>query len=266
MIAIIVSQKDPAGLNIKERLIELGFKETDEEFQGSKVYENDKAKIYTTETELIYSENLDEEIDAELFIFGSKHRSASGVNSLSVHAIGNWNKADLGGKEGKLCIVPAKLMRKAFLKLNELGKNLDYEITMEATHHGPYLEKPAMFVEIGSDLENWQNKEAGEIVAKTIMDVQNDKDDSKNVFAIGGTHYCMNLNRKVLEKNIAIGHVCPRHALEFLNKEMIKQAIEKTKDKVDFVLLDWKGLSPFKQKIIENLNELKIEYKRSDKL
>lgn len=152
-------------------------------------------------------------------------------------------------------------------ELKQLGKNLDYEITMEATHHGPYLEKPVMFVEIGSDLENWQNKEAGEIVAKTILDVlQDNNDDSKTVFAIGGTHYCMNFNRKVLDKNIAIGHVCPKHALEFLDKEMIKQAIEKTKDKVDFVLLDWKGLSPFKQKIVENLNELRIEYKRSDKL
>ena len=45
---------------------------------------------------------------------------------------------------------------------------------------------------------------------------------------------------------------------------MLKQAIEKTYEKVDFVLLDWKGLGKEKQRIKSILEELNIEYKRTD--
>ena len=54
--------------------------------------------------------------------------------------------------------------------------------------------------------------------------------------------------------------------LDNLDKEMIKQAVSKTYEKLDFVLLDWKGLGKHKQRIVDILQELRIEYKRTDKL
>jgi D-tyrosyl-tRNA(Tyr) deacylase len=52
--------------------------------------------------------------------------------------------------------------------------------------------------------------------------------------------------------------------LEKLDKEMILQSIERTKEKVDFILLDWKGLGTEKQRIVELLKNMNLEMGRSD--
>ena len=54
--------------------------------------------------------------------------------------------------------------------------------------------------------------------------------------------------------------------LDKLDEEMIKQGIEKNNEKVDFVLLDWKGLGQEKQKIIDLLKKLNIKYERTDQI
>jgi D-aminoacyl-tRNA deacylase len=258
--AIIVSKKDPAGMNISSFLEKADLKKLN-------------ATLYKVEKESIYNENLDKEIEADLFIFATKHQSAKGVNSLSCHAPGNWSKAEAGGKDKQLCIAPAILLKEAFLELNQLGKDIDNEITLEVTHHGPYLEKPCMFIEIGSNEENWKNQEAGNIIANVILnllnkidDIMNNKNNYQIAVGIGGPHYANTFNRRLLKTDIAIGHICPKHNLGNLSKELIQQAIDKTTPKPDFILLDWKGLGKEKQRILEILKELNIEIKKSNKI
>ncbi len=252
--AIIASKKDPAGMNIAS-------------FLEKENLDKYNSKLYFVEKESIYNENIDKEIEADLFIFATKHRSVKGVDSLSCHAPGNWSKAEAGGINKKLCIAPAVLLKRAFLELNKLGKDLHHEVTLEVTHHGPYLEKPSMFIEIGSDEKNWQNKKAGKIISDVIIKLlKNNNKDYKVAFGIGGPHYCNTFNKVLLRTDIAIGHICPKYQLENLDKEMISQAIEKTKEKVDFVLLDWKGLGKEKQRIVDLLKELDLEFERTDSL
>ena len=52
--------------------------------------------------------------------------------------------------------------------------------------------------------------------------------------------------------------------LENLSEDLIKQAVDKTKEKVDFILLDWKGLGKEKQRITEMLKNLEV--KRTDQV
>ena len=145
-IAIIASSKDPAGINIRNNLIELfNFERLNEKFDNNDVFQYDKIqnkniKLYLTNKDLIFSENIDKKIDADVFIFASKHRSKENTPSFAVHPIGNWDKADFGGEEKKLCFSSAILLKNLFLELNNLGKNLNFELTMEAAHRGPYLE------------------------------------------------------------------------------------------------------------------------------
>jgi len=259
-VAIIVSKKDPAGMNIAS------FLEKDDLAKYN-------TKLYYVEKESIYNENIDKEIEADLFIFATKHQSAKGVHSLSCHSPGNWGKAEAGGKDRELCVAPAVLLKEAFILLNKLGDGLHHEITLEVTHHGPYLEKPSIFIEIGSDEDNWKNKESGKIISQVIIDllsdidnIINNKNNYKIAFGIGGLHYPGVFNRRMLETDIAIGHICPKYALESLDKEMILQAISKTVPKAEFVILDWKGLGKDKQRIKGLLEKLEIEYKRSDKI
>ena len=272
-IAIISSAKDPAGINIRNSLIELfGFEKTDEKFDSNDVFQcgkiqNNILKSYLINDELIHSENIDRKIDADILVFASKHRSRENTKSFAVHAIGNWNTAELGGKEKALCNSSAVLLKNLFVELNNAAKDAGYELTLEATHHGPFVGKPAVFVEIGSTEKEWNNKENGEIIAKTIMNgLGNENKKYKIAVGIGGQHYCSNFNKIMLRTDIAVSHICPKYHLQDLDESLVKQSIEKTVEKVDFVLLDWKGLGKEKQRVVELLKDLNLEVKRADQI
>ena len=256
-IAIIASKVDLAGTNIMAHLKQRNLPEY--------------VSLHEVEKSSIDSENIDKEINADLFIFTTKHQSKAGTPSLSCHAPGNWNKAEAGGKEKQLCIAPAILLKESFLKLLEEGESFHHEITLECTHHGPYLEKPCMFIEIGSDEENWKNKEAGNLIASVVSElVSNIEDINKMQYkvaaGIGGNHYCSSFNKIIQRTDIALGHICPKHMLESLDKELILQAMKKTVPEAKFVVLDWKGLGKQKARIVKLLEELNIEYKRTDQI
>ena len=270
--ALIIWKDCPAGNNVKNHLInEFNFKKTDDSFDNNNIYQlNDDIKLYTINTRHVNAENIDKNIEADRFIFSTTHRSEAGTASFSVHAPGNWNRAEMGGKEREICIAMPALMKQAYLELKK-HNNLDkFNVTMECTHHGPYLEKQCIFIEIGSTEKQWTNQEAGRIVAQTITSVLADNKENTEkkyevAFGIGGPHYCNNFNKILERTDIAVGHVCPKYALESLDEVLIKQGTERSQEKVDFILLDWKGLGKEKQRIVELLKKLNIEFKRTDK-
>ncbi len=263
-IAIIASKKDPAGMNIAESLKRLyPFKATNSKFEKEPICELGSASIYITETDSVYCENIDKKIEADLFIFATKHQSQTKIPSLSAHAPGNWGKAEFGGKDRKLCIAPANYLKEAIIQLEKLN-TLGFEVVQECTHHGPYLEKPAMFIEIGSSEEQWGNKEAGKIIAEVIYYlVTNEIPDYKTALGIGGLHTTTNFKKIVMKTDIALGHACPKYNLENLDEEMLEQALIKSIRPADIVILDWKGLKEHKQKIVDLLKNR--DYTRTDK-
>lgn len=252
---IVASKLDKAGINITTQLSQFG------EF-----------KFYLVDKEIIYTENLDlEKINSyDFIIFASKHKSESKEKTLSVHAPGNLRLAEFGGEKNNVCRSSALFMKHIFGKLNEnfskhgIG---DYKVTMEATHHGPLIDKPCLFIEIGSTETEWTNSRAGFIVAKAISDSISDFQENQYhevAVAIGGPHYCPSFNKIQLKSNVAISHVIPQYAFP-MTEEMISEAIKKTEEEVDFVLLDWKGLgnAEQRQRIISILDKLYINYKKT---
>lgn len=265
--AIIIWNKDPAGMNVKNNLIEsFGFEKTEEKYDEEFVYELGNAKLYTIKQRHVEADNLDKKIKADQFIFATTHKSEVGKPSLSVHTPGNWNKAELGGKERKLCIAMPSLMKNAYLELKKLNHLKEFEVTLECTHHGPYIEKPCMFIEIGSSLKEWENKDAGKINAEAIVNILKKQSNYKSAIGIGGPHYANNFNKVLERTDIATAHICPKYMLEYLDEEMIKQAIEKTNEKVELILLDWKGLGKEKARVVKLLDKLKIKYERINKV
>tara|TARA_Y100000310_G_scaffold345838_1_gene470950 strand:+ start:2989 stop:3789 length:801 start_codon:yes stop_codon:yes gene_type:complete len=266
MFAIIVSSKDPAGLNIKENLISLGFEKTNKSFQSEPIYTKDNISLYTTKQKIIETEHIDKEINASTIIFASKHQSESGTPTLCCHFPGNFGKAAFGGKEKQVCPSTPLLLKKAYLKMKSLAHNEAFEVTLEVTHHGPLIDTPCMFIEIGSTENEWKDKEAGNIIANTIIHIIESKlENQKIALGLGGNHYCSQFN-KILEKtDIALSHICAKYNLEDLDKDLLKQAIKKS-GKIDFILADWKNLSSHKQKITELCKELKLELKRTNQL
>ena len=327
-IAIVSSTKDIASKNIKENLISnFKFNKLVEKFDNNDIFQltinnknnesNKIIRLYTINSELIFTDNLDKKINADVFVFISKHLAQEDRASLTCHAIGNFGKAEHGGKDRALCYSTPILLKKLFIELNNNAKE-PYEATLEATHHGPYMEKPVLFVELGSNEKYWKDKNGGFIVAKSLMGAlesfngfaainknynnnliminnpTNKNNDYKNkskinennnsieknnvnnviknnentnyepVFVVGGSHYNHVANKAMLQSNLAVGHICAKYNLGSLDKDLLKQAMDKCK--ANFVLLDWKGLGKEKKRIVGLLEDNKIEYKRSDKV
>ena len=121
---------------------------------------------------------------------------------------------------------------------------------MEATHHGPFLETPCLFIEVGSSKQEWDDDRACKVIAKTILESINSFKQNENykvAIGIGGPHYCPNFNQIQLDNQFAISHIIAEYALP-INKEMIYQAISKTKEKVKYIIIDWKGLGKSEQR------------------
>ncbi|MCK5282069.1 MAG: hypothetical protein KAK00_01555 [Nanoarchaeota archaeon] len=266
--AIIVSEQDPASMNIKECLLELyGFKE-ESSFENHPVHTYNNVKLYSIEGYSVFAEKIDKRIDADFFIFATRHQSKEGIHSLSCHAPGNWSKAEFGGVDKELCAAPAFMLKRAYLELEKCSELVpDHQITMEVTHHGPFIEKPVMFIEIGSTDEHWGNRKAGEIIAHTIIKLVEPKNDSyKSCILLGGGHYNQIGNKLMARTDYAIGHICPKYALEFLNEEMLKKAIERTVPRPEIVVLDWKGMGQYKQGIVGLLEKLGLKYEKAQRI
>jgi len=267
---IVASKLDKAGINITTQLSQ--FRENPL-LSGMK--NTPSFDFYLIDTEIIDDSGIDQDKinQYDFIIFASKHRSESREKTLCVHVPGNWRPAELGGETGKICKSSALFFKQIFERLNENTEHYklkDYKVTIEATHHGPLIDKPCIFIEIGSTENEWTDRRAAFIIAKTISETIKDfKENPYNeiAIAIGGPHYCPNFNKIQLKSNIAISHVISNYSFP-LTEEMINKALEKTEEEVDFFLLDWKGLGNAEKRdeIMKILDKFNISKKRTSEV
>ncbi len=264
---IIASKKDRAGINITTNL---------SQFRQSPIWNSSSEKpffdFYLVEEEIIYTENLDiEKINKyDFVIFASRHQSEKKEKTLSVHAPGNFRTADFGGVPGKACLSSALFQKFIFEKLNKLAEESslkEYKVTLECTHHGPLIEKPCLFIEIGSSELEWNDRRAGFTVARVIKETIDEFKENpyrEIAFGIGGPHYCPSFNAIQLKTNFAISHVIPNYVSP-ITEEMILEIKKKTLEDLDLVILDWKGIgvSEDRQRVVEILERNRISWKKT---
>jgi D-aminoacyl-tRNA deacylase len=265
-ILISASNKDLASLNIKKQILNHYNFKTTENFQGNPIYTTEvsgrKVKLVTLNEESVYAQNITESFkDLELILFISRHSSESGTPTLSVHTPGNLGEAELGGLPRMVSTSPANAMRDALKALKQFKEEmrLDYEVCYECTHHGPSLNVPAMFVELGSSPKQWNDLKAAEAVAQAAMKAISTfgKAEAKAVLGIGGPHYNSKFTRIALENETAFGHMIPKYAIPYTDKEILRQCVEKTLERVEYAILDWKGIKgEHKAKLVEMLKEI----------
>jgi D-aminoacyl-tRNA deacylase len=274
MILVVASNKDIASLNIaKQVLRHYNFKETAGKFQENPIWTAEvsgrNVKLVTLKEELVYAQNItDFSQDLDLLVFISRHSSLSGTPTLSVHTPGNLGEAELGGISRKLSISPANAMRDALRAMMKLKQEmqLDYEVSYECTHHGPSLNAPAMFTELGSSLEQWNDLEAAEAVALSAMEAVSTFGSfpAKTVMGIGGPHYNGKFTRMALENDVAFGHMIPKYAVPSLDSGILRQCFERTLEKVESAVLDWKGIrGEDKQPLVRTLVESGISFEKA---
>jgi D-aminoacyl-tRNA deacylase len=273
MILLVASSKDVAGVNIARHVLsQYPFSKTNEVFQENPVYSaeiNGKhVRFVTLKEETINAQNLpDHFAHLDLIVFISRHSSASGTPTLSVHTPGNFGAAELGGLPRKVSISPAAAMRdalKALMRFKE-EMRLDYEVSYECTHHGPSLDVPAMFVELGSSEKQWNDLKAAEAVARAAMEavVKFGVSERSAVLGIGGPHYNGRFTRMALEDEVVFSHVIPKYAVRCVDAEVLSQCVERTLEKVEGALLDWKGIrGEDKARLLAALREIGLQYRR----
>ena len=273
MILLVASSKDVAGVNIaKHVLSQYHFSKTRETFQENPVYSAEingkQVTLITLREETVNAQNLpDHFANLSLIVFISKHSSASGTPTLSAHTPGNFGAAELGGLPRKVSVSPAAALHdalKALMRFKE-EMRLKYEVSYECTHHGPSLNVPAMFVELGSSEKQWSDLRAAEAVARAAMEaiVKFGVSKSTAVLGIGGPHYNQRFTRMALGDEVIFGHIIPKYAVQWVDAEILSQCVEKTLEKVDCAILDWKGIKgKDKAKLLAALREIGLQYRR----
>ena len=142
-------------------------------------------------------------------------------------------------------------------------KGLAYEVSYECTHHGPSLDVPCMFVELGSSPEQWKDVKAAKVVADAAVAAVSDCPNCSAVVGIGGPHYNKKFTKLALSNQRAFGHMIPKYALDLVDSELIQQCIARTLEHVESVVLDWKGIKgDHKPKIVAALELLGVSSKK----
>ena len=267
---LVASKQDAASMTMANYLrhdkdFSVYDKNNNCEAYTSAVYK--KIKLHISNESLLYIEDLDIKYPhSKAFIFLSKHRSESGIPTLTCHCTGNYANNPYGGNPRELAISYPYLQKRYLQEINNAKPSLThYEIVIEASHHGPTsLKKPVLFIEIGSAERQWVDKNAASIVCNCLLGVlESGLGQCKKVgICLGGTHYPFKFNKLLLESEFGIAAVAPRYNLESVDKDMLNQMIAKSIEKVTYIIVDWKGLSKEKNRIMTLVENTGLEVLR----
>ncbi|XP_022726160.1 D-aminoacyl-tRNA deacylase-like isoform X2 [Durio zibethinus] len=221
VIILVATTTDPASINPAAALLALpGWLPGPSLFQDIKSFTNQNVRLLQHDKGIVDEDDLDrrwEEATGETvdeLIFFSKHTAVSNRPALTVHPIGvpHLREGDVlpqGGKPGWAAL-PDPRIGPWLRLLKEIAQshNLvpEFEVTLEATHHGPLTSKPTLFLEIV-----WEGLGLGGGDAVGNWGRENDK--AKVLLAIGGGHYAPRHMDIVRKDGVWVGHVLSSYSL-----------------------------------------------------
>ena len=264
-ITLVASKHDTASITMANYLMNnRGFFYTEENASclQSKMYKN--IRLYISNRSSLHLEDLDDIYpDSTAFVFLSKHVSQSNIPALTCHSTGNYtNDISYGGNPRELAISYPYLQKHYLIEITKAKPTIqDYDIIIEATHHGPTsLKKPVMFVEIGSNERQWIDSNAASVTCNCLLNAIGHSGRCKKVgICLGGTHYPTKFNKLLLESDFGLAAIAAKHNLESVDKYMLDQMISKSIEKVTHIIVDWKGLGKEKNRIMGLIQDTGFE-------
>jgi D-aminoacyl-tRNA deacylase len=254
MELLVAYRDDPAGYNMAKFL-------SQEMTKDGEVYRGEYYDLLIISTPVISADWLEEKYCYDGFIFLSKHASESGILALTCHSTGNFATAQFGGNNRQIAI-PHPYIQKEYLQTLWTNRSQfsDFQITIEATHHGPTaLTAPTIFIEIGTTEKQWTDISLCNSVARLIHSVLiKNLPHSSVAICFGGTHYSEKFTSQLLEGKFSLGTVVPKHALDGLDETLFSHILAQNK-MAKTVLLDWNGLGSNKQKVLDLINNTDLE-------
>ncbi|KAB2002048.1 hypothetical protein ERO13_D11G037500v2 [Gossypium hirsutum] len=236
---VVATSADPASIGPASSLLAMPGWHPGPSLQDAASYTNKEVRLIKLDKRLVVENHLDkrwEEATGETVddvVFLSKHVASSNRPALTIHPIGTPHLREgealiAGGKPG-WAAPPNPRIGPWFRLLKNIANshNLvpEFEVTLEATHHGPEINSPTMFVEIGSTEEYWKRQDAAQAIALLVWEglglgeriaVGNwsrDNDRNKILLGIGGGHYVPRHMDIVRKDGVWIGHMLPGYSL-----------------------------------------------------
>ncbi|GAA0186978.1 hypothetical protein LIER_34266 [Lithospermum erythrorhizon] len=275
--------------------------------QDMSSFVNKEVRLLKHNNSIVREDHLDkrwEEATGEVVdevIFLSRHTAASNRPALTIHPIGvphlrEGEVSPSGGRPGWAAppnprIGPWLRLLKTIAESHNLTP--EFEVTLEATHHGPEINSPTMFVEIGSTEEYWNRQDAAQAIALLLWEGlglggaaaigawSRSNGPQKILLGIGGGHYVPRHQDIVLKENAWVGHLISGYSLPMDDpgqpkvqenaegvggtwRQAIKVAYETTKESFPggevLAHLDQKSFKGWQRNaIIEFMNEQQIK-------
>ncbi|KAJ9568337.1 hypothetical protein OSB04_004303 [Centaurea solstitialis] len=302
MVTLVVTTTiDPASIGPASALLAMPGWHPGPFLQDMASFVNKGVRLLKHDNSIVREDHLDKRWEAETgevvdeVIFLSRHTAASNRPALTIHPIGVPHLREdevpaAGGKPG--WAAPPNVRMGPWLRLLKViaeSHNLtpEFEVTLEATHHGPVIDSPTMFVEIGSTEEYWKRQDAAQAIALLVWkglgldggipvgDWSRHNGKKKILLGVGGGHYVPRHMDIVLKDDVWVGHLLSGYSLPMEDngdagvggtwKEAIRVAYEVTKASFPggevLAHLDQKSFKSWQRKrYIEFLE--RAEYKR----
>jgi len=229
---LVASEADEASRAQRDELLQIASWATEDPFGGRESWRLRDTILVTIPEEHLYRDHVDRDLEStyrepvDLVVYLSKHRSESRRPSLTVHPIGNPAAADFGGQPATLVPSAPQWMTAALRGLRQEARGMQYEVTFEATHHGPYLTAPTFYIEQGSTEREWADREASRAIGRVLLHLE--PVDAPIAIGLGGGHYVPRHTDLALRRRIAFGHMLPSYALDTSSVVAIEQACERT--------------------------------------
>jgi len=217
-ILLVSSLADPAGTRIH-----------DEVEKVLSLYPEHSGRFihHRVEERLIYLDGSSLTFRAEFIIFLSRHASVDLRPILTVHVTGNFGSAEYGGTPNTLTPAATVMMHAILNRLN-VEKPPGFEISYEATHHGPtWIPLPSCFVEVGSTEKQWHDLSAAAAVARAVVFAVPDYTIIP-LAGFGGTHYAKRQTEITLTTRGAFGHIMPTRDLCHLTDAMFSDIVARS--------------------------------------
>ena len=247
-VLIVSSTEDPASTNIKKGLLKQSNWKEIGTFYENTAYRHSNMEdvvIVTINDRTIRHEILDKEVEEKLgitpkqAIYISRHKSKTGEPTLTTHPIGNYGEAQFGGETRTLSKSSPRLMTQLLriIKKNAEQVKLHHQVCFEVTHHGPYMNIPTLFAEVGSTEEEWKKQDPADVIAKSVLELlesyhyeEDLPSDIPVLIGVGGGHYAPRFTDVVFEKRVAFGHMIPTYQITAgnIDDEMLEKTLQAT--------------------------------------
>lgn len=153
MRILVCNRADPASVNLRDRLLELGhWEQAHRTFRDAPVWARSEAVLVEVAGPVVTDEALDKDLQAtgwpvrDVWML-SKHVAKSGQPSLTAHPIGNHGPADFGGHPDTLSPAASRDMGALLRRMRHhaAAAGLPHAVTYESTHHGPHMTVPTLW-------------------------------------------------------------------------------------------------------------------------